>query len=790
MVKRVCLDVGPGVALSTAERQTGTPLRPEHHVMFGERVLVKRRCADPRQPRWESAWCMGFDATDILALHESGFVKHHGNWREAPGNSKVPRKKAVNAMTHTQLWVRQRNGSGAAQGLTVPVSTWPAKRLLGENKTEQMQKKPRTEKEESRAKRPATEPHSENPRKVQRKKESTRQQVKENRPRADDSRGGSRQKVEMQGAQSKKRTGGEQGCQGKRRRAENTIGGNACAAPTLSLPEKADLATCVENYMLQAEKCVKDASKILHDEPAMLKGEKKTRQEARRDEVDQLLRMKAVQPIEECKVPPGSKIISGRWVDSEKAPGICKARWVARGFEERVEGPDEVFAATAMGLTTRLILANATARGWTAAVADVSGAFLNASVGDEEEIYVKAPAEWNSGKKPKQCWEVKKALYGLRSAPRRWQDHLTAKLEGIGLTRNKLDECFLCGQDVALSYHVDDILLTGTRDAVARILRELNAAFKIKHKSVDESGVRFLGRALKWCPVTKCSSFSVGHEYVEELAYDFGLESLKPVSKLKMNSREESSPILCDGEQRRYRQMVGRMLWVDRPDVRCAVTKLATRCGNATEGEMKNMINVLRYLRGTPVEHVVAGMVLEPAEAVRAPCGSVFSFADADWGGEHSDRKSYSGYYLYVKAVDNKWYPVGWGSKRQSVVALSSAESELAAIVIATTECIGLMQLARSLLGNSSALTELIVATDSTAAISIVKRKGASRRVRHVELRAFFLQDIFRREYARIVKIGTTKNIADMLTKPLPDSRHLWTISGIKDRNRHASTKN
>ena len=125
--------------------------------------------------------------------------------------------------------------------------------------------------------------------------------------------------------------------------------------------------------------------------------------------------------------------------------------------------------------------------------------------------------------------------------------------------------------------------------------------------------------------------------------------------------------------------------------------------------------------------------------------------------------------------------PSRFSSKRQAVVALSSAESELAALVLSTTEALGLRQLAHPILcAGSNSSPELIVASDSSAAISIVKRRGASRRVRHVEMRAFFLQDIFRRDESRLVKIGTASNVADMLTKPVPDSKHLWGQAGIK----------
>ena len=54
---------------------------------------------------------------------------------------------------------------------------------------------------------------------------------------------------------------------------------------------------------------------------------------------------------------------------------------------------------------------------------DVSRAFLNAFLGNDERFAVEIPMEFKDPGKD-QVWVLMKALYGLRGAPRFWQDPL------------------------------------------------------------------------------------------------------------------------------------------------------------------------------------------------------------------------------------------------------------------------------------------------------------------------------------------------------------------------------
>ena len=127
--------------------------------------------------------------------------------------------------------------------------------------------------------------------------------------------------------------------------------------------------------------------------------------------------------------------------------------------------------------------------------------------------------------------------------------------------------------------------------------------------------------------------------------------------------------------------------------------------------------------------------------AKRAHEGSVLTYGDSDW----ADRFSVSGTATWVPDK-LRWYPITASSNKQSAIALSSGEPELVASLARACEGMGLRQQWNSLLkfGRGNEETELttqqILCCDSFAALGMIQRKGSTRKTKHIELIAFFLQ--------------------------------------------------
>ena len=76
----------------------------------------------------------------------------------------------------------------------------------------------------------------------------------------------------------------------------------------------------------------------------------------------------------------------------------------------------------------------------------------------------------------------------------------------------------------------------------------------------------------------------------------------------------------------------------------------------------------------------------------------------------------------------------------------------------------GFRQLVADLVPDPTVCT-MAVATDSTCALSLVRRQGASRKTRHVEVKCFYVQGVARLPWVRFEKVGTRSMYADPLTK-------------------------
>ena len=107
--------------------------------------------------------------------------------------------------------------------------------------------------------------------------------------------------------------------------------------------------------------------------------------------------------------------------------------------------------------------------------------------------------------------------------------------------------------------------------------------------------------------------------------------------------------------------------------------------------------------------------------------------------------------------------PVYASSKKQNMVCLSSGEFELMALVGGACEGIATRDQWNKMC--KGPLGTIVLCTNSPAALGFVKRKGASRRNRHVDTKVYPVRASMK-PGQRILKVpGDTPQVADCLTK-------------------------
>ena len=157
----------------------------------------------------------------------------------------------------------------------------------------------------------------------------------------------------------------------------------------------------------------------------------------------------------------------------------------------------------------------------------------------------------------------------------------------------------------------------------------------------------------------------------------------------------------------------------------------------------------MRYVRGT----LHQSLLLSSTSSL-----ILRAYADADWAGDISDRKSTSGFCVFLG--DSL---VSWKSKKQSVVARSTAEAEYRAMAHATSEIVWLRWLLSDMGVTYSSPTPLYC--DNKSAIQIAHNSFFHERTKHIEIDCHFVRQHLQSGTIALPFVSTTLLLADFFTK-------------------------
>ena len=232
---------------------------------------------------------------------------------------------------------------------------------------------------------------------------------------------------------------------------------------------------------------------------------------------------------------------------------------------------------------------------------DVGQAFLNAQLEttDKEHIVLRLSApvadilvNLDCSYKQYMCKDgtllvkLKKALYGLRQAPRVWFDTIRAFLLHHGFQQSKLDDCFFWKQypdstSIDIAIHVDDgMVTTDTLPRLNSLLAALKDKFKIL-KVTTGNRQEYLSMVFDFNRVSRTVSVTMP-KYANKVLSEYPIESHKVVSTpndkdlFKINN----SSALSKEDQQLFHSTVMRILFYAsrvRPDILVTVNFLTTR---------------------------------------------------------------------------------------------------------------------------------------------------------------------------------------------------------------------
>ena len=96
------------------------------------------------------------------------------------------------------------------------------------------------------------------------------------------------------------------------------------------------------------------------------------------------------------------------------------------------------------------------------------------------------------------CGACVKAVLGLRTSLRRWQEHFSGKLKEHGFVQDECDPCLFVNTelDMCIGVHADDMLAVGPSELTKNLLQELSKDMTVLWCMVTDKHQEFFGRSL------------------------------------------------------------------------------------------------------------------------------------------------------------------------------------------------------------------------------------------------------------------------------------------------------
>jgi len=382
------------------------------------------------------------------------------------------------------------------------------------------------------------------------------------------------------------------------------------------------------------------------------------------------------------RLPPGRKPIGSRWVYTIKPainsqPERYKARLVAKGFTQ-IEGIDfeETFAPVAKAVSIRAFFSIIANRDYEMTQIDVVTAFLYGKL--DEEIYVRQPEGFIDENRPDAVWRLNKALYGLKQSPRVWFETLKSSLIDLGFILVDAEACIFRNNDatIFIIVYVDDMIVAASDTSIIEaFISALGENFKLK---VIGEVQKFLG-----FEVTRNRQARTILLKQETYAIDI-LDRLGMSESSGLRTPMEMGLKLVPGENiidlEMYRKAIGCLMYLyvmTRPDIGYSLSLLASFMARPSQEHWNAVKRLLRYVQNTKA----FGLTVGGKEL------NIFGFTDASFADRHGARST-GGYVFYLGDG-----PISWSSKGQSLVALSSTESEYIQATESAKEAIWLSKL-------------------------------------------------------------------------------------------------
>ena len=375
--------------------------------------------------------------------------------------------------------------------------------------------------------------------------------------------------------------------------------------------------------------------------------------QAMTDELDKWKDMDVYEAVHD----EGQSCISTRWVITEKykeGKKVVKARLVARGFEENNLSSLRKDSPTCGKDCLRLIFTIIASHGWKINALDVKAAFLQGRM-INRDIYILPPKEAKSS----MLWKLRKTVYGLSDASRKWYLRVKDALLEAGVSVCKYDEAIFiwrCNGVLSgiLCSHVDDFFYGGTEEFKSAVIDKIKEKFSISQENVD--AFVYLGLQIKQDE----NEIRVNQQhYIDSLDYIY------------IDTNKSNSTVLNDEEKRKLRCAAGQLNWVTsqtRPDL---AYDSCLACVSLKDATMKDVRSVNKSLKKLKLENVK----LHFRNIGNIPEAEIVTHCDASYRNLKGEN-SQGAFVMFLVGKNGSSSILTWQSKKVKRVVKSTLAAE------------------------------------------------------------------------------------------------------------------
>jgi hypothetical protein len=464
--------------------------------------------------------------------------------------------------------------------------------------------------------------------------------------------------------------------------------------------------------------------------------------------------------------------------DSDGLPIKSKARTCMDGSTQNLTASEKSFTFTPKQSTVRYVLSEAAGIGAKLFSMDLPNAFSQSIAPNAKYMYMPKGTEKRDPVTSELIIYRVNNLYGRKDAGFNFQTDLVQWMKSIGFIQNKFDhalfrrEATTTEQKIECVIWIDDFLASAKSQSDAEWLKnKVEARWAPGGKSVKfEPAHFFLGANISQTSEhIKLSQRAYIDTWVAELRADGTITGPLPKPTTPLPCGYEINRKHCPGNptvKSKFRTLVAKIGWVSlvsRPDVAFAAHSLAKVAMDPSPEHIELGMRVVAYLANT------SDIGIQYNRKNNQNQHHLRASADASHQSDPTSRKSTSGYIAYLNGG-----ALNWVSKGQTLVTLSSCESEIVSAVEATKDVLFLRRMIADQRTSTEPATEL--EQDNTSAIMIIENPDlalSGSRSKHIHARYLWVKQNIDAGEIILKQVRTDDMTSDFFTKSLSPPKFL-----------------